>query len=120
MRQKISIKVKKIYDYDKHYINCPFCEKEIGPEFDGDSTYGDIQTCEHTLFIAVNEGFEFCDKRVKENLSIPLDEDINKYVEKFVGDPDSITNRIDLPGYIKIYTYTGSDHGIGVYYGFME
>ena len=85
-----------------------------------------MQTCEHTLFVAINEGFEFCDKRVKENLGIPFDEDINKYVEKFVGDPDSdedidsITNRIDLPGYIKIYAYTGSDHGIDVYYGFME
>ena len=30
---------------------------------------GDVEPCKHTLFIAHDEGFEFCDERTKINLN---------------------------------------------------
>ena len=114
------IQIKEIYDYDESFFKCPFCDKEIGPEFDGDSTYGDIQICDHLLFLGTDAGFEICNNRVKKNLDIPLDEKINEYLEKYDETVFSLTSRIDLPGSIRIDTFAPSPSHLGVYYGFAK
>ena len=62
------IEIQEFNDYDGFFVKCPCCAKNIGREFDGESTYGDFQICDNLLFIGTDVGFEICDKRVKTNL----------------------------------------------------
>ena len=114
------IEIQEFNDYDGFFVKCPCCAKNIGREFDGESTYGDFQICDNLLFIGTDVGFEICDKRVKTNLGIPLDEDINEYLEKHDETVFSLTSRIDLPGSIRIDTFAPSPTHFAVYYGFVK
>ena len=76
MEKKLSIIVEERSDY-RNNIHCPFCGKLVADVESGE----DVIPCEHTLFIAHDEGFEFCDTRTKENLGMHPDQDLDDYLE---------------------------------------
>ena len=111
----MAIEIKEQSDEGK--LNCPVCNKKIYDEESVSETF-----CNHTLFIATNEGgFEFCDDRVKNDLNIPLNEDINEYIENNLElDVNELTNKISIPNSIKIIINTTSPSMLELYYGYME
>ena len=109
----MKIKVEERSDY-KNDINCPFCKLKI---MDIDS--GDVEPCEHTLFIAHDEGFEFCDERTKRNLNLPLADDPSDHEDKFENF-DEMTSQITIPNSKKIAVYVPAPSFFGAYYGFVD
>jgi hypothetical protein len=110
----MKIKIEERSDYESD-IACPFCAQKI-VEMEG----FDISPCEHTLFIAHDEGFEFCDDRTKVNLNIPLEGDLSDYVERYDYGIDGMTSSINIPKSKKIAIYTPAPSFFGAYYGFVE
>lgn len=110
----MKIKIEERSDYESD-ITCPFCSKKI-VKMEG----FDISPCEHTLFIAHDVGFEFCDDRVKADLKIPLEGDPTDYVERYDDGVDGMTSSINIPNSKKIAVYTPAPSFIGTYYGFVE
>lgn len=110
----MTIKIQERSDYESD-INCPFCEKKVVSmnEFK-------VLPCSHTIFIAHDEGFEFCDERVKKNLNIPLDEDPYDHIDKYEFGIDGMTSSINIADSIKIAVYTPAPSGFGAYYGFVK
>jgi len=109
---KIETEERNDYDGD---INCPFCSKTIVKMDDFN-----VSPCEHTLFVAHDEGFEFCDDRTKVNLNIPLKDDPSDYVEKYGDGIDGMTSSIDISNSRKIAVYTPAPSFFGAYYGFVK
>lgn len=110
----MTIEIEERNDYEGD-INCPFCSKAIVAMEDFE-----ISPCEHTLFIAHDEGFEFCDDRTKVDLNIPLEGDPSDYVERYDDGIDGMTSSINIPNSKKIAIYTPAPSFIGTYYGFVE
>ena len=110
----MTIEIEERNDYESD-INCPFCSKEI-VVMEG----FEISPCEHTLFIAHDEGFEFCDDRTKANLNIPLKGDTSDYIEKYEHGIDGMTSSVNIPKSKKISVYTPAPSFFGAYYGFVE
>ena len=105
----ISIKTQ-IYEGE---LYCKVCDCLIFDEENIAETY-----CEHTLFFATSEGFEFCDERTKANLNIPIDQDPNNLLDD-VG-IDDLTNKITIPNSNKIVIAGGSASMLELYYGYIE
>ena len=97
-------------------VHCPFCGKLIVDVERGE----DVNPCEHTLFVAHDEGFEFCDSRTKENLGIQPDQDVDEYIQSSNESLDEITNKINIPNSRKIAVYVPAPSFFGTYYGFVE
>ena len=111
----MTIEIREQFDGGK--LNCPVCNEQIYDEENVNERF-----CNHTLFIATSEGgFEYCDDRVKNNLNIPLDEDINEYVEnKLELEINELTNKISIPNSFKIVICTPAPGMLEVYYGYVE
>jgi len=107
----IQIEERNNYRDDVH---CPFCSKKIQVMEDGTLT-----PCEHTLFVASDDGFAFCDDRTKNNLDIPNNDDPYDHFERFEC-IDAMTSSIDLPNSKKISVYVPAPSFFGTYYGFIE
>ena len=110
----MKIEVEESNDYESD-VHCPFCSQAI-VEMDN----FDISPCEHTLFIAHDEGFEFCDDRTKINLSIPLGDDPSDYIEKYDDGIDGMTSSISIPFSKKIAVYVPAPSFFGTYFGFAK
>ena len=108
----MKIQVEERSDY-KNDISCPFCKFKIT-----DIDSGGFKTCKHTLFIAHDEGFEFCDERTKKNLNIPLPDDPSDHVDRFENF-DEMTSKITIPNSKKIAVYVPAPSFFGAYYGFV-
>jgi len=102
----------KIQPYEGE-LYCKVCDRLIYDEADIAETF-----CEHTLFLATSEGFEFCDDRTKINLNIPIDQNPNALLEDI--SIDDITNKITIPNSHKIVITGGSASMLEVYYGFVK
>ncbi len=109
----MKIKIEERSDYESD-IYCPFCSKTI-VEMDG---FG-VTPCKHTLFVAHDEGFEFCDDKTKINLNIPLNQDPFDFVENYNSGVDGMTSEITIPDSIKIAIYVPAPSFFGTYYGFV-
>ena len=109
----MSILVEERDNY-RDNLHCPFCDQRVQ-----DMENGDLTPCVHTLFVANDEGFEFCDERTKNNLEIPNNDDPSDHVERF-GSIDDMTSSIDLPNSKKIAVYVPAPSFFGAYYGFVE
>ena len=108
------IKIQESNDYESDVL-CPFCSQKV-LNMNG----FEISPCEHTLFIAHDEGFEFCDERTKKNLNIPLTDDPFDYVENYDSGIDEMTSGITIPNSIKLAIYVPAPSGFGAYYGFVK
>jgi len=108
------IEIEERSDCDSD-ISCPFCLRKIVKMQDFK-----ISPCEHTLFIAHDEGFEFCDDRTKVNLNIPLEGDPFDHIEEYESGVDGMTSSVTIPDSIKIAVYTPVPSGFGAYYGFAK
>jgi len=98
-------------------IHCIFCGKRIinlpPPDTDEDTSNTTIQPCEHTLFVATDEGFEYRSGRFDEVLkksSKGTDDDDDSY--------DSITDNLDISNAIKLAIYVPPPGFWGSYVGF--
>jgi hypothetical protein len=96
-------------------IHCPFCGMKI-IEFDADGVESPfIGVCEHTLFVAHDEGFEYRSVAFDKHLGFEgLDDDAIQ--EK--GGPDELTDQITIPDAIKFAAYVGPPSSFGSYVGF--
>ncbi|MBC8552149.1 MAG: hypothetical protein H8D23_21095 [Candidatus Brocadiales bacterium] len=109
----MKIEVEERDDY-RNDVYCPFCSKivvEMG-------NFG-VSPCKHTLFIAHDEGFEYCDDRVKLNLNIPLEDDPSDYAEEYDG-IDGMTSSISILNSKKIAVYVPAPSFFGTYFGFVN
>jgi len=116
------IKIKESYDYESDVL-CPFCSQRV-LNMNG----FEINPCKHTLFIAHDDSFVFCDERTKQNLNIPLKDDPFDYVENYDSGVDKMTSSISIPNSIKLANYIPEPllsgerpkKFFGTYYGFIK
>ena len=96
-------------------IHCPFCNQLV---FNQEKMK--INSCQHTLFIAHDHGFEFCDLRTKKNLKISENEDLENYGEFLETGMDEFLRGVDMAGSIMIAVYVPAPSFFGSYYGFVN
>jgi hypothetical protein len=84
-------------------IVCPYCKETI-VKWEG----VDYKICEHTIFIATDEGFEY----IRDDVKRIIKEDRNG------GSYDSYTARLPING-IRISSYAGNCFS-GLYLAFVE
>ena len=103
-------------DEETNPIVCPFCEQTVA----GGTTDEDWEAtpCEHTLFIAVDDGFEYRSDRFNDHMAFP--EDI-KFSDELPNHEDdsiySFTSKVTLPDAVKYAIYSPFS-SYGAYYGF--
>jgi hypothetical protein len=107
-------------------IHCCFCGQrvlDLGDERDQPL----IAPCDHTLFVAHDEGFEFLSERAASNLGAKgytfhhHDSgvfDIANADPQATDMPDGVTDAIDIPDSVKIASYTPAPSFMGAYVGF--
>lgn len=84
-------------------LYCPFC---------GNKTIGErkISPCEHTLFIATDEGLEYCSERLDRNELENQAEDSSW---------DEATDGLDYPDSLKFAIYIPAPSFFGSYVGYV-
>lgn len=103
-------------------IHCPFCGLKICNSFDDEQagTWVAGEPCEHTLFCAHDEAFEYKSPLFEENVKAALgmsdSDDIEDHADHSI---DEITDAVTLPDSIKIAIYTGPPAQFGSYIGFV-
>jgi hypothetical protein len=95
-------------------LHCPFCGARA---FDPDpEKQAKLKPCQHTLFIAHDEGFEYRSPRFDQLMGIEgvADDDVE------LGDTgyDGFTDRVCCPDSVKFATYIPAPSFFGAYYGF--
>lgn len=99
---------------DEHAIHCPFCGA-LGIS-QGDSEDMVTEFCEHALFMAHDEGFEYRSSRFDLLMKIEgVDND-----EVDLGDKgmDGFTDAVPLDGSVKFALYQPAPSFFGAYVGF--
>lgn len=91
----------EINDSTDLHIHCPFCGS-VAIKPDG------ISLCEHTLFLASDEGFEFVSPKLKFLADIDLED---KTIDEF-------TDEIEYPGSVKFAVYQPAPSFFGGYVAF--
>ena len=107
-------KVELNYAYDIS-IFCPFCgRKVINQEFEsgGDA----LSPCEHTLFIATDEGIDHRSERFDVALGIVGVE--SDEVEIPDTGFDGLTDKVEIKDAVKFASYVPAPGGMGAYVGF--
>jgi hypothetical protein len=109
--------IEEFEDPETPHQRCPICNEVV---IDLAPTPPTMTPCKHTLFIATDHGFEFCDDRTKENLNIPKDADPNEYAEKHDERYDGLTSSITIQNSKKITVREDFPYGSeGAYFGFV-
>ena len=96
--------MKRIEIANEEAIRCPQC---------GGNPLGDggINTCSHTLFVATDEGLEFCSDKL----------DINELEQNALEVGwDEATDKIEYPGSVKYAVYQPAPSFFGAYFGYLE
>ena len=109
----MNIELEELNNYVGDDINCPFCLKLIS-----NIEMNKPSPCSHTLFIAHDLGFMYCDIRTKKNLSIPNFDDPNEYIDKYEN-VDDMTSKITIPKSKKIAAYAPAPSFAGSFFGFV-
>lgn len=103
------VELNKYYDSDVH---CIFCGKKVVNYQDDTNP---VQPCEHTLFVASDEGFDYRSKRFDEMV---IEQNIlDDSSAEFEG-YDHMTDLVQADDAIKIAQYVGAPSGMGSYVGF--
>ena len=95
-------------------IHCPFCGvKTFDPEPIEEAQVG---VCEHLLFMAHDEGFEFRSARFDKNQNLigVLNDDIERGEKGF----DGLTDQVDIPDSLKFACYQQAPSFFGAYFGY--
>lgn len=110
--QRIELKV--FYDIE---LYCPFCgQKVINYGYDGSEP--GVVPCQHTVFLASDEGFEFRSSEFNEFFRL------NNEAEVVVSDLgfehiDAMTDAFEAVDGIKFAQYVAPPSGMGSYMGFV-
>ena len=102
-------------------ICCPFCNQLIvnldDTDFDDTEISSDYELCEHTIFIATDEGFEFKSDKINKILNIdPEIEGFEIELPDGIEDINQLTDQFEIEGGIKIAVC--DYNGLGAYFGF--
>lgn len=104
-------------------ICCPFCGFVACPGH-GDGSPGwmfdpDTCVCEHTLFVATDDGFEFRSSLFNRRMGLPDNQeaDVTMRNHDHAG-YDGLTSEVPIEGAVKIACYALAPSFFGVYYGF--
>lgn len=110
-------KIKKIEtDYP---VYCPFCKKLVRSENEDEEYFDEPYICEHLLFSACDDGFEFRSERFNEHMNIEADDDAD--YDEFIPEEmniDEFTDEVTIPGSVKYAIYEGLGGSLGAYLGF--
>jgi len=99
-------------------IVCPFCNQLI-QTINEDDKVSEFKRCEHTIFMAHDEGFEFRINLVNSLLNIdPKEDGMDIEVPDEICGFDGFTDLIKIDGAIKIAAYEDCTNPAGIYYGF--
>jgi hypothetical protein len=104
-------------DANTNPIVCPFCGKSVA----GGTTDEDweVTPCEHLLFVAVDEGFEYRSKRFNDHMNFPENMEFPNILPEYKGDSiDRFTSKVTIPNAVKYACYTPPPSLMGAYYGF--
>ncbi len=87
-------------------IVCPYCSSVL---IDKEADVAGFETCEHTIFVATDYGFEFIHEKFKNVIS------------KNVGEKsyDEYTEALSIDG-IRLVQYNPPPSYFGAYWGFVE
>ena len=91
-------------------VNCPFCDEIIRSDDEDSPCYYDGGRCEHLLFEASDDGFEYRAERFNQHMAIEpakdaLTDDFEPVDEEY--GIDGFTNKVTIPGSIKYAIYEG-------------
>lgn len=92
---------------------CPVCHEQVVPT-DTDPNL-ELTPCEHTLFIATDDGFEYRSDEFDQLMNIVGIESDDLEIEDNI---DAFTDRVPLPNAIKYAIYTPAPGFLGAYIGF--
>lgn len=109
-------KIQRIeLDYNGLPVHCPVCGQRVvtGGEVDEP----EVDPCEHTLFVAHDEGFEYRSKKFDRLKDI---EDIDS-ADIDVGNEgyDGYTDDLPLKNSLKLASFVGPPSFFGCYIGFV-
>jgi hypothetical protein len=128
--KKMELKIQR-FERRSHYgapLHCPLCGQGI-LSADDDENAGEINPCEHTLYVAHDEGWEYLDPRAGELLTklgfevVVNEEGIVELIEgegEFEGSSiDEITDLIVFShDTLKVASYMGPPGMMGSYVAF--
>jgi hypothetical protein len=103
-------------------IHCPFCGSKVTRAYSDENPDGWAveSPCEHTLFTAHDDGFEYrseaFDKHIDTVLARIEDPDEREEVE--AGSVDELTDMVEIKDSLKIAIYQGAPSSFGSYIGF--
>ena len=81
-------KIKKIeIDNGEFPVCCPFCKQVIMADDNGGMDEVTYTICNHTLFIACSDGFDYRSESFNANMNLPQDED-DLFLTVYVKDCD--------------------------------
>jgi len=83
-------------------LHCPFCGKETIGE-------AKVSSCKHTLFVAVDEGLEYCSKQIERDI-------LEKEAE--TDGWDKATDKFSYPESVKFAIYQAPPSFMGQYIGY--
>ena len=130
LTNRIDFMNKKLQRYERNVaydapVCCVFCGKMV--ESFGEDDDPKLAPCEHTLFIAHDEGYEYVSDRVVAQLRIkgfevsiedgrveiepPVDQEEN-------ASPEFVTDDLEFTDGLKVASYVGPPSGFGSYVGF--
>ena len=93
-------------------LHCPFCGARA---FDPDpEKQAKLKPCQHTLFMAHDEGFEYLSDRAAAILGVTSIDEAMEREESI----DEMTDLIKVPDSVKFAAYVGPPGGFGDYVGF--
>lgn len=98
------------YDHD---IHCPFCGTNVFKEDSEDPCNPEL--CNHVLFVATDEGFEYMSSDYKRKMGLENDADFLSPEDMSI---DEFTNQFPSSEAIKLAVYIPAPSMFGVYYGF--
>jgi len=104
-------------------VVCPFCGCMTYPGNgeEAEEWIFDPATCvcEHTLFVATDEGFEYRSTRFNEHMGLPDNQEPRAELpEDNEYGFDGFTSSVRIPGAVKYACYTPAPGCLGAYFGF--
>lgn len=110
--QRVELRV--FYDIELH---CPFCGQKV-MNYGYDGSEPGVMTCQHTVFLASDEGFEYRSSEFNEYFGL------NEEAEVVVSDLgfehiDAMTDAFEAVDGIKFAQYVAPPGGMGSYMGFV-
>lgn len=110
--------MKKIEQIWPTKVVCPFC-KQLIQTLDDTEGFSDYNLCEHVIYLAHDEGFEFRTNEVNKQLKIdPKEDGLEIQFPDDICGFDRFTDLLEIEGGIKIATYEDSPNPEGIYFGF--